>query len=250
MRNSKLSFGLAILAALAFAALVPPTEAQQTGDKNQPGKKTAGVVPAQTDLKAQTKCPIMGGKIDKQVYADAAGYRIYACCPGCIDKIKADPAKALKTLKKWGEKAELHLTLCTKCGEIKGTKQCCDPKAVKCSVCSMDKGSIGCCQQLSGAKGKPITDLCGKCGEVKGSTKCCTPGAARCDKCKMNKGAPGCCKPNVTDASKKEIVICPKCGEFMRTAKCCQADAPVCPKCGLHKGAPGCCKLGEFLKNQ
>ncbi len=48
--------------------------------------------------KSQTLCPVMGGKINKSLYVDAEGKRIYVCCAGCIDKIKADPKKYIKQL--------------------------------------------------------------------------------------------------------------------------------------------------------
>ena len=48
--------------------------------------------------KVQTKCPVMGGKINKKQYVDHDGKRIYVCCPGCIGKIKAEPAKYMKKL--------------------------------------------------------------------------------------------------------------------------------------------------------
>ena len=51
---------------------------------------------------AQTKCPVMGGKINKEVYVDYQGSRIYFCCPACMDKFKADPEKHLKKLKDQG----------------------------------------------------------------------------------------------------------------------------------------------------
>jgi hypothetical protein len=51
----------------------------------------------------QTKCPIMGGKINKSVYADVEGYRIYACCPMCLPKIKADPKAAVAKIRANGE---------------------------------------------------------------------------------------------------------------------------------------------------
>jgi len=52
--------------------------------------------------KKQTTCPVMGGKINKAQYADVQGKRIYVCCPGCIAKIKADPAKYIKQLEAEG----------------------------------------------------------------------------------------------------------------------------------------------------
>ncbi|NOZ21081.1 MAG: YHS domain-containing protein, partial [Planctomycetes bacterium] len=52
------------------------------------------------DKRPQTICPVMGGKIDKNVHTDFQGQRIYFCCPGCVAKFKADPDKYLKNLKK------------------------------------------------------------------------------------------------------------------------------------------------------
>lgn len=62
-----------------------------------------------TEAKAQTVCPVMGGKIDKKCFVDVKGKRIYMCCPGCADKIKADPDKYIKQLEDQGivlEKAQ------------------------------------------------------------------------------------------------------------------------------------------------
>ncbi len=54
------------------------------------------------EKKAQTECPVMGGKIDKKLFVDFQGKRIYVCCAGCIDKVKADPAKYIKELESKG----------------------------------------------------------------------------------------------------------------------------------------------------
>ncbi len=58
-------------------------------------------------LKAQTVCPVMGGDIDKSVYADYEGRRVYFCCAGCIDDFKADPEKYLAVIKENGEKPKM-----------------------------------------------------------------------------------------------------------------------------------------------
>lgn len=55
-----------------------------------------------TAPKAQTTCPVMGGRINKAQYADVKGKRIYVCCPGCIGKIKADPDKYIKQMEAEG----------------------------------------------------------------------------------------------------------------------------------------------------
>lgn len=56
------------------------------------------------EKKAQEKCPVMGGKINKSLYADVQGKRIYVCCKGCIGTIKANPKKYIKKLKDQGVK--------------------------------------------------------------------------------------------------------------------------------------------------
>jgi YHS domain-containing protein len=42
-------------------------------------------------LVPQTRCPVMGGKIDSTYYTDIQGQRIYHCCDGCSAKLTADP---------------------------------------------------------------------------------------------------------------------------------------------------------------
>jgi len=55
---------------------------------------------------AQTTCPVMGGKINKKLYVDYKGKRIYVCCQGCINVIKADPEKYIIKLEKEGVKLQ------------------------------------------------------------------------------------------------------------------------------------------------
>jgi YHS domain-containing protein len=53
-------------------------------------------------VKAQTTCPVLGGEIDKKIYIDFKGERIYFCCSQCIDDFKKNPEKYLKILKDSG----------------------------------------------------------------------------------------------------------------------------------------------------
>ncbi len=46
----------------------------------------------------QTVCPVMGGPIDKAVFIEHEGQKVYFCCPGCEDKFKAEPAKYMTKL--------------------------------------------------------------------------------------------------------------------------------------------------------
>jgi YHS domain-containing protein len=51
---------------------------------------------------AQTVCPVMGGKINKSIFADYQGKRVYFCCGGCPAVFKRDPAKYVKALEDKG----------------------------------------------------------------------------------------------------------------------------------------------------
>ncbi len=52
--------------------------------------------------KEQTVCPVMGGTINKEVFSDYNGERIYFCCPGCIATFEKNPEKYIKTMKAEG----------------------------------------------------------------------------------------------------------------------------------------------------
>ena len=52
--------------------------------------------------KEQVTCPVMGNKINKEIYADHEGKRVYFCCAMCIDTFKKDPAKYIEKMKKEG----------------------------------------------------------------------------------------------------------------------------------------------------
>lgn len=51
---------------------------------------------------AVATCPVLGGNIDKKIFADYKGKRIYFCCPGCDEAFKNDPEKYMKKLEEQG----------------------------------------------------------------------------------------------------------------------------------------------------
>ena len=53
---------------------------------------------ADQDSQQQTTCPVMGGKINKDIYADHEGKRVYFCCDACVSPFKKDPAKYISKL--------------------------------------------------------------------------------------------------------------------------------------------------------
>jgi YHS domain-containing protein len=70
---------------LAVTAFAGETETKSTDTTAAKDKKV--------ELKEQTNCPVMGGKINKKYYADVQGQRVYFCCPGCSEKLLNDPDK-------------------------------------------------------------------------------------------------------------------------------------------------------------
>ncbi len=62
---------------------------------------------AKTEDGVQTTCPVMDGRpINKSLYVDYEGKRIYVCCAACIEKVKADPKYYIKKMEEKGVKFE------------------------------------------------------------------------------------------------------------------------------------------------
>jgi YHS domain-containing protein len=73
--------------------------------------------PPAAEKKPQTVCPIMGGKIDKEVYLDYQGQRVYFCCPGCKPKFLEDPEISMKKFEEQAILLESVQTACPVSGE-------------------------------------------------------------------------------------------------------------------------------------
>ena len=50
----------------------------------------------------QSVCPVMGGKVDRAIYVDYDGKRVYFCCSGCPGTFKSDPARYVKQMEEQG----------------------------------------------------------------------------------------------------------------------------------------------------
>lgn len=83
-----------------------------------PSEATSKAKPAPAALKPQATCPVLGGKISKQVYADYQGQRIYFCCANCQKPFKANPEKYFE---KFAAEGVLLESVQTKC-PVMGTK--------------------------------------------------------------------------------------------------------------------------------
>jgi hypothetical protein len=56
--------------------------------------------------KAQTMCPVLDEPINKDVYVDHAGQRVYFCCAACKATFAKDPEKYIKKLQAGGVEIE------------------------------------------------------------------------------------------------------------------------------------------------
>lgn len=83
---------------------VSPVKAQQDNAAPAGEEKTApeAVKKQGAEIKPQTTCPVMGGAIDKNLYVDYNGKRVYMCCKGCEGALKKDPEKYIKKLEAEG----------------------------------------------------------------------------------------------------------------------------------------------------
>jgi YHS domain-containing protein len=90
--TKKLVFAVAIVALIAGAFALNAAE---------PAKGTP-----------QTKCPVSGEPIDKNVHLDYQGQRIYFCCDKCPPKFKADPEKYFAKIAADNVKLENIQTTC------------------------------------------------------------------------------------------------------------------------------------------
>ncbi len=72
--------------------LVPQKAEQKPGAMVMPAKEIAAAA-------VQTICPIMvGSAIDKNVFTEYKGKKVYFCCPMCIDKFKKSPEQYIAKL--------------------------------------------------------------------------------------------------------------------------------------------------------
>jgi YHS domain-containing protein len=110
---SKRSVGLGsliVVVSLRFGVFVLVTGCQKAkptaaGQQTQPMEKMPAHEHASMDqaqakavVAEQTTCPVMGGPIDKTIFTEYKGKKVYFCCKGCVETFKADPEKYIAKL--------------------------------------------------------------------------------------------------------------------------------------------------------
>ncbi len=90
------------LLALVVIALAMVTV---VGCKKKTADKTA--TPPETGKVEQTVCPVMAGNpIDKNIFVEYKGKRVYFCCADCKAKFEANPEKYLDKLPQFKDELE------------------------------------------------------------------------------------------------------------------------------------------------
>ena len=60
-------------------------------EKSEPAEPAKTQAVAAAEVIAQKTCPIMGNPVNKEVFTEHKGKKVYFCCAGCIDKFNAKP---------------------------------------------------------------------------------------------------------------------------------------------------------------
>lgn len=96
------SLGIALLVGSLYAATFAGADAAALPDATA-AKKT---------ITLQTTCPVMGGAVDKKLYVDHDGKRVYLCCQGCVAAVQKDPQKYIDKLEAAGVTVATLQTAC------------------------------------------------------------------------------------------------------------------------------------------
>lgn len=90
-----LEYALLAAALLTLITATPPLAADGHSTPLSPSPSKS--------IRPQTRCPVMGGPIDKALYVDIKGKRVYLCCAACEAAVRAEPDKYLKKIERRGE---------------------------------------------------------------------------------------------------------------------------------------------------
>ena len=68
-----------------------PSETSDAAMMDEPAEAVASAA-------EQTTCPIMGTAINKALFTEYKGKKVYFCCPGCKEKFNEEPEKYIAKL--------------------------------------------------------------------------------------------------------------------------------------------------------
>ena len=96
MGNGKKSFLMtAVLVCVLVLGLLLPFGCKK---KSEPAPSAEMAIKAVVQAGEQTTCPVTGEAIDKNVFVEYKGKKVYFCCAMCKPKFEADPNKYISKL--------------------------------------------------------------------------------------------------------------------------------------------------------
>ena len=114
-QKARILFSSAAVLAMLLVQAPPSHGASVTEAAKEQGETQAQ---PKDSPKLQTNCPVMGGKINPELYVDHEGQRLYLCCKGCEAAVKKDAKAYIEKLEAEGVTVAKVQTLCP----IMGTK--------------------------------------------------------------------------------------------------------------------------------
>jgi YHS domain-containing protein len=109
-RSGKIWMTLSVVVALLMGFLVfngckkskdTPTDTTQEMQSHEGHDHAAMAKETSTeaaDAIEQTTCPVMGGVINKELFTEYKGKKVYFCCKGCEEKFLANPEQYIAKL--------------------------------------------------------------------------------------------------------------------------------------------------------
>jgi len=74
------------------------TKVEQPAASPVKHEATPAVAQQVAQVAEQTTCPVMGGAINKDIFIEYQGKKVYFCCNACPDVFKANPEKYISKL--------------------------------------------------------------------------------------------------------------------------------------------------------
>jgi YHS domain-containing protein len=92
------AIGLSLTACKKKEQPVVPSKTMSMEDMSKKAAATAEEVKTAAASMEQTTCPVSGDKIDKNVFVEYKGKKVYFCCSMCVDQFNKDPEKYIAKL--------------------------------------------------------------------------------------------------------------------------------------------------------
>jgi YHS domain-containing protein len=99
MKNTKMSGSTILLAFVLIIGIVFVIGCKkQSSPPPAPVASESGAQPAAAAAAEQTICPVMGGPVNKDIFVEYKGKKVYFCCEQCKAEFNKEPEKYLPKL--------------------------------------------------------------------------------------------------------------------------------------------------------